>query len=222
MDCGLRTPEANATTVLGPRSSVLRRGDAGYTLVALVIWMAILTILLAAVGPSISTIMKREREDELIFRGRQYARAISLFQRRFGRYPNTLKELMENRPRTIRKLWKDPMCRCDEWHLLILGAPDAIVPRPGGAGNPQNPGTGLPPPRPTPTPGAFAPKAGTQGPIVGVRSQVHKEALREWRGRKYYDEWSFIAGDADREQGIGLVEGPGMPGPLPPTPRPKT
>lgn len=185
----------------------------GYTLVALVIGMAVLTIMLAAVGPVIATIMKRDREDELIFRGRQYARAIVLFQRRFGRYPNTLKEMYANRPRTIRKLWKDPMCRCDNWHLLILGTPDAIP-----AGSAQ---TGLQAPRPTPTPGPFgqSPDA-TFGPIVGVRSNVHEEALREWRGHKYYDEWSFIAGDSDRE-GVAGVPG-GKPGPLMPTPVPGT
>jgi hypothetical protein len=55
--------------------------------------------------------------------------------------------------------------------------------------------------KPTPTPGAFG--GGTEptnvGPIVGVRSKVHKQALREWRGRKFYDEWRFIVGDADSD-----------------------
>jgi type II secretory pathway pseudopilin PulG len=174
-------------------------GQGGYTLVALVIGMAVLTILLAAVGPVIATVMKREREEELLFRGRQYARGIVQFQRRFGRYPNSLKEMYENRPRTIRKLWKDPMCRCDDWHLLIVGSPDAVPFRPGPGG--QQPGTGLPPPRPTPTPGPFdKPADAPAGPIMGVRSKVHREALREWRGHKYYDEWGFLAGDADSDQ----------------------
>jgi type II secretory pathway pseudopilin PulG len=172
------------------------RGAPGYTLVALVIGMAVLTILLAAVGPMIATVMKRDREEELIFRGRQYARAIVLFQRRYGRYPNTLKEMFENRPRTIRKLWKDPMCACDDWKLLIAGTPDAMIalPNPG-----QQPGAGLPP-RPTPTPGPFDKPGETVGPIAGVRSKVHRDALRQWRGLKYYDEWSFIAGNADSDQ----------------------
>jgi type II secretory pathway pseudopilin PulG len=189
-------------------------------MVALVIGIAVLTILLAAVGPTISTLMKREREEELIFRGRQYARAILLFQKRYGRYPNTLKELIEVRPRTIRKLWKDPMCRCDDWHPLLLGSPDAVPFRPAGVPpGQQPPGTGLPPPRPTPTPGAFGAPAGGTGPIVGVRSKVHKEALREWRGYKWYDEWGFIAGDADAEmRPVGDIRAP-----VPPayrTPRP--
>ena len=185
--------------------SAVSRPERGYTLVAVVIGIAVLTILLAAVGPTIATIMKREREEELIFRGRQYARAITAFQKRFGRYPNNLKEMYENRPRTLRRLWKDPMCRCDDWHLIIAGTADALPFRVGPGGQ-QQPRTGLPAPPPTPTPGAFGQPAQNAGPVAGVRSKVHQEALREWRGHKFYDEWGFVAGDAD------ALERPGPPG----------
>jgi type II secretory pathway pseudopilin PulG len=170
----------------------------GYTLVAVVIGMLILSIVIAAVGPALGNIGKRDREQELLFRGKQYARAIGLFQRRYGRYPNTLKELLENNPRTIRQLWKDPMCNCSDWYLLIWNTPDAL---PQGAAAPATAPPGGPPPTPTPVPGAFGTPQ-VAGPIVGVRSKVHKEALQEWRGRKYYDEWRFIVGDADREAGV--------------------
>ena len=203
--------------------------ESGFTLVALVIAIAILTILIAGVAPSVGTIMKREREEELIFRGKQYARAIALFQRRYGRYPNELKELYENRPRTIRKLFKDPMCNC-EFHPLIQGTADAMTGVPGAPapGSPQfPPGAPFPPtptplPAPTPSSGFFGPAGGepkTIGPIVGVRSTVHKEALREWRGQKFYDTWKFIVNDADRDlpgQGGGAVPIPGAPQ-FPPT-----
>ncbi len=100
--------------------------------------MAILTIMTAAVAPAISVIMQRDRENELIFRGKQYARGIVLFQRRYGRLPTSLKEMAENRPRTIRKLWKDPMCGCDDWYLIIQGTPDAN-PVGGGEHRPDGP-----------------------------------------------------------------------------------
>jgi type II secretory pathway pseudopilin PulG len=171
-------------------------------MVAVVIFIAILTIMIAAIGPSISTIMRREREEELLFRGKQYARAIALFQRRYGRYPTSLKEMYTNRPRVIRKLWKDPMCDCDGWKLLIQGQPDSS-PFMNQNVDPSNrpPATYSNLLRPTPTPGAFGPGEGEQniGPIVGVRSKAHQEALREWRGRRYYDEWRFIVGDADSD-----------------------
>ena len=112
--------------------------------------IAILTILIAAVGPSIATIVQRDKETELIFRGKQYARAILAFQKRYGRYPTELKELAQIKPRSIRQLWKEPMCNCDEgWQLIIAGTPDALpmgqgAPPPGGG----MPGSGLPPTTP--------------------------------------------------------------------------
>ena len=189
-------------------------------MVAVVIFIAILTITLAAVGPSISTMMRREREEELIFRGKQYARGIAVFQRKYGRYPTSLKEMYEHRPRTIRKLWKDPMCACDDWKLLIQGQPDSAPfsdARVDPSNRPPSTYTGL---LPTPTPGIGGPGGEEQnvGPIVGVRSKVHKQALREWRGRRFYDEWRFIVGDADSDVPI-----PFYPGTLRPplrTPRP--
>ena len=39
----------------------------------------------------------------------------------------------------------------------------------------------------------------TVGPIVGVRSKVHKEAFASGATASYYDEWRFIAGDADND-----------------------
>jgi type II secretory pathway pseudopilin PulG len=176
--------------------------EQGFTLVAVMIGIAILTILIAAIAPTVATVMKRDRETELIFRGKQYARAIALFQRRYGRYPNELKELYENRPRTIRHLWKDPICNCD-WYPLIQGAVDSV-------GGPGVPGTNLaggattPTPAPALTPTPLSPFAQssqpqTVGPIIGVRSTVHKEALQQWRGSNFYDQWKFLVGDADRD-----------------------
>jgi type II secretory pathway pseudopilin PulG len=186
--------------------------DSGFTLVAVMIGIAILTILIAGVAPSVGTVMKRDREQELIFRGKQYARAIALFQRRYGRYPNELKELYANRPRTIRKLWKDPFCNCD-FYALIQGMPDALPGGPTGlASTTPTPSLFSAPPTRNPTAGPFGPGSGetkTIGPIVGVRSTVHKEALAEWRGQKYYDQWRFIVGDADRND--LLTPGQGLP-----------
>jgi type II secretory pathway pseudopilin PulG len=198
-----------------------RKGDAraegGFTMVAVVIGMLLLMILIAGVGPALGKIGQRDREQELIFRGRQYARAIGLFQRRYGRYPNTLKEMLENNPRTVRQLWKDPMCNCSDWQLLILNTPDAN-PQGGGVSPVRTPGPGSGGVPATPTPAPFGtPAQGNQpsGPIVGVRSKVHKEGITEWRGQKFYDQWRFIAGDADRD-GIGfdpnsLRRQPGQP-----------
>ena len=78
-------------------------------------------ILIAAVLPMASAEAQRDKEAELVFRGFQYAEGIRNFRRRYGRYPNTLKEMFEMRPRTLRKLWKDPMTNSDKWGLITAG-----------------------------------------------------------------------------------------------------
>ena len=200
--------------------------ESGYTMVAIVIGMAIMAILLMAVAPSIATIMKREKEQELLFRGKQYARAIGFFQRRYGRLPTELKELYENRPRTIRKLFKEPMCNCPDWHVIYMNSAEALPIGQGGSlsgAAPQvTPGSQAGP-TPTPTPGPFSLSGQTKtvGPIVGVRSNLHEEALTQWRGLKFYDEWRFIMGDADRDTMTLPPGGLRIPG-APPGPAPVT
>jgi len=190
-------------------------------MVAVVIFIAILTIVIAAVGPSISTIMKRDREEELLFRGKQYARSIALFQRRYGRYPTSLKEMYTNRPRTIRKLWKEPMCDCNDWKLLIQGQPDSTSFADQNVDPSNRPPSTYSKLMRTPTPWVVGTGPEGQpvntGPIVGVRSKVHQQALREWRGQRSYDQWRFIVGDADSDLRVNF-----NPNTLRVTPVPRT
>lgn len=196
------------------------RGRGGYTLVALLVGMTVASILIAAVLPLASAQAQREREAELIFRGLQYAEGIRVFRRRFGRYPNALKELAELKPRSVRRLWKDPMTKDGEFAVISLeGTPVAT---PGGTG----PGP-KPTPRPTPTPSPFRSPGpgdgGTTGPVLGVRSRSTEKGYRLWEGRELYSEWRFTEaslatqGAAGSQQDMG--PGPGIGGggnPLPP------
>ncbi|HTS01555.1 MAG TPA: type II secretion system protein [Thermoanaerobaculia bacterium] len=185
----------------------------GYTLVALMIGLTIMAILIAAVLPLASTEAQRDKEDELIFRGLQYAEGIRTFRRRYSRYPNTLKEMYEIRPRTLRKLWKDPITNSDKWGLITLttGAPLT------GTASPAPPGGSAgfvptPVPSPAPTPGFGAPPGQGQpvGPITGVYSLSKKKAFRLFDGRDTYNQWQFT------EQTLlnqGPPVSPGPPGP---------
>jgi len=194
--------------------------------------IAIIVILLAAVGPSIAKIIERDREMELIFRGKQYGRAILAFQKRYGRLPNQLDELVKIKPKSIRQLWKDPMCNCDNWETIIAGTPEAApmgqAPPPQGGSGLQTPGANRTPTsgafgfggdRPTPPPflgsgGALTPTPTSifgspgkkTGPIVGVRTKIRRMGVRQWRGRDYTDEWRFIAGDADNDNNGPIID----------------
>ena len=81
--------------------------------------LAALAIAITAAAPSMITQIRRDREEELIHRGNQYVRAIRLFYKKFGRYPNSIKELEDtNHLRFLRREYKDPMTDSGEWTLL--------------------------------------------------------------------------------------------------------
>ena len=95
---------------------------AGYNLVILVVLVAVMNILVAAALPVWSNVIKREKEEELIFRGLQYAEAIRVFQQRHGRLPVRLDELLEVEPRSIRQLWTDPFRDDGQWGVVMAQA----------------------------------------------------------------------------------------------------
>ena len=187
----------------------------GYTLVALMVGLTVMAILIAAVLPLASTQAQRDKEDELIFRGLQYAEGIRTFKRRYGRYPNALKEMYEIRPRTLRKLWKDPITNSDKWGLITVttGAPlpGTSTPNPPGGGMAP---TAVPAPTPAPTPGFGAPPSTATGPVSGVYSLSKKKSLRLFQGHDVYSDWRFneqtLLNQVPQIPGGGAQPGPGV------------
>ena len=190
------------------------KGNRGYTLVALIVGLTVMAILIAGVLPMASAESQRDKEAELIFRGFQYAEGIRNFRRRYGRYPNTLKEMFEMRPRTLRKLWKDPMTNSDKWGLITAaGAPvsTTLTVPPGGGLAPTPAPSPTVSPFSTPSAGGFGnPGDQPPGPIMGVYSTSKKKGYRMFSGRENYNEWQFT------EQTL-LSTAPSAP-PLPPGP----
>lgn len=83
--------------------------------------IATMIIFAAAIMPSITFQIKRDREEEMIHRGVQYSRAIRLYYRKFGRYPTKLEDLEStNNMRFLRKRYKDPVAGQD-FKLLHFG-----------------------------------------------------------------------------------------------------
>ncbi len=184
-------------------------------MVALLVGVAVMMVVIAAILPLASAETQRDKEEELIFRGRQFAEGIRNFRRKYGRYPNTLKEMYEIRPRVLRKLWKDPITNSDDWGIVgfTTGAPlpgqrgpSTLTTPPGSGASPQ-PTPSVPP---TPTP-SFGFKQGTPGeaptigPITGVYSKSRKKAYRIYQGRDIYADWRFT------EQSLLGTAGPGSP-----------
>jgi type II secretory pathway pseudopilin PulG len=100
-----------------------RRGSQrGYILLVIVMMLTIALIAFTAMAPNEVTEIKRDREEEIIHRGKAYARGIKLFYKRFGRYPTSLNELQGTQNiKFIRQLYKDPMSPDGEWRIIHIG-----------------------------------------------------------------------------------------------------
>ena len=199
-------------------------GQAGYSLVALMVAVAMMLIMMTAALPVWEYVIKNEREEELIFRGGQIADAIQRYQRKRGNtLPTSLEMLVKEK--FLRKEYEDPMTQDGKWRFIRRGAPGVAGqgqgrdgrdgrsgrgPRGGPGGGPGfRPGG---PPLSTTGPGA---KAGTLGPIIGVASTNSEQALRVFNGQQTYSEWLFVAGQPRVVGKTLLTPQPGKPGTVP-------
>lgn len=173
-------------------------------MVAVVVMMAVMAILLTVAVELVSFQQRREKEEELIFRGNQIVEGIRLFRARNGRFPLTLGELATAKPRVLRKTWPDPMTGVPDWEPVFLGEDGTTV----AGGGVVPPGTPTPTPVRTPKPQQGA----KTGPIIGVHSSRCDEAIKLYDGRSRYCEWKFYF-DPNKQGGTR------PPGPAP-TPSP--
>jgi type II secretory pathway pseudopilin PulG len=98
-----------------------RKNERGYVLLTLLLVIALMIIATAAILPSITFNIKRDREEEMIHRGVQYSRAIRAYYKKLGRYPTKLEDLEStNNMRFLRKRYKDPITGQD-FKLLHFG-----------------------------------------------------------------------------------------------------
>ncbi len=184
--------------------------EAGYNLVVLVMAITVLNVMIAAALPLWSTVIRRDREQEAISRGLQYAEAIRVFQRRFGRLPNRLEELVEVEPRSIRRLWGDPLSEDGPWAVLVQLPQGQVVAFDPATGLPLDPvdvapGTAAQPLGGPPSQGASGTPQPVLGPIRGVKSRATGQAFQSFAGAESYSGWEFTVD--------GLIKAASRPSP---------
>lgn len=165
----------------------------GYMLLAVMLLVTMMLLALTIVLPRVAQQIKREKEEELVHRGKEYALAIKRYyhaaQVSHNTYPSSLDQLESaNNLRFLRKRFKDPMTVDGEWRLIHFGeaeiqliAPTGVA-LPGGAGPTgglqTSPISGSPSPTPTVSPGpgagAFTPPGagGQLGALATTTSPV--------------------------------------------------
>jgi type II secretory pathway pseudopilin PulG len=155
----------------------------GYSLVILMLAVFVLAIGLLIAVPVWQTQIQREKEEELIFRGKQYAQAVQLYQNKNpGSYPKSLEELV--RQRFLRRLYRDPMTKDGKWNVILQpqrpAAPDPSKAKDRGQSFQFVPQDNL--------------STITNPLIVGVASPSTKKSFRLYNGADTYDQWLFFSG----------------------------
>ena len=194
------------------RKSPIANSQRGYVLLAVLLVLALILLATLAAAPRLAQQIRRDREQELIHRGTQYARAIKRYYKKFGHYPLSVKELEDtNHLRFLRREYKDPMTEKGEWRLIHVGEAKVVpkgalgpVGQTGGlagatpAAGPAAPGSqlGEAPPAGTPasaltTPASSGPTFGG-GPIVGVASTSRDASIRVLNDKDHYNDWEFV------------------------------
>ena len=118
------------------------RSQAGYLLLSVMLLITLMLIVMAVEAPRIAQQIQRGKEEELVHRGMEYAKAVKKYRRKMGAFPTSIEQLENtNHIRFLRKRYKDPITGKDNWKLIHFG--EAEIPLPKGA-NPGLPGSGNP------------------------------------------------------------------------------
>jgi type II secretory pathway pseudopilin PulG len=187
---------------------------------ALLVSLAVMSVLMSVAMPVWRHEAQREKEAELKFRGQQYVRAIRLFQMKTGTFPTSVDLLVQGH--YLRKKFKDPITDEEFDYVGAAGSPGQTgQPGQAGRGGPVTTSNGrggftmtTGPVGQTPA-GGFGSGGGTTtggavsggtipGGMMGVRSKSKDESIALYLGRNHYNEWPFIF--------VGQQAQPGGPG----------
>jgi len=98
----------------------------GFTLIELIVVMAIIALLVAIAAPRYLQSLDRAREASLRSTLQVLRHAIDQFAADRGRYPESLQELVDTR--YLRQLPDDPITGQRETWVLLAPAPDSVLP----------------------------------------------------------------------------------------------
>jgi hypothetical protein len=112
------------------RTRIGHDAQAGYALLLIMFFLALLVISMAAAAPTVLSSIQREREAEMVWRGKQYTRGIRLYYMKLNRFPTSLDDLTKPKTgiRFMRQAYKDPMNQVDgSWRLIYVGPNGQLI-----------------------------------------------------------------------------------------------
>lgn len=107
------------------------RRDSGYALLLVTFLTTLMLIGVTVAAPAWRTEIRREKELDMIWRGKQYVRAVKLYYRKTGRFPTSIDDLSKPKLgsiRFLRQAYKDPMNKEDgSWRLIYVGPGGQLI-----------------------------------------------------------------------------------------------
>ena len=161
----------------------------GFTMVVLLVVMAVMAVGASALLPTWRQQAIRENEEELIFRGNQYARALVLYARKNNNLlPPSVEVLYTGK--FLRKKYKDPITG-EDFGTTGPGQP----PPAAGRGNLGSGRASTPPPS--------SGRGGTQtlGSIHSFFSTSTDTSIRRYQDQTRYIDWPFNVQTAQQRMG---------------------
>lgn len=104
-----------------------RKSESGYIMVMLVATVTLMLITLKSVWVPVTTTVQIDAEKEAIFRGQSIARALRAYNELYHTYPAHLEDLMKTKPPLLRRVYKDPLMREQDWEIITQ-----VMPGPSG------------------------------------------------------------------------------------------
>jgi hypothetical protein len=113
------------------RATIPRSAQGGFALLMVMFLASLMLITIMVAAPYVRTERQREKEEEMIWRGRQYIRGIKLYYRKTGRFPTSVDDLTKPKLgslRFMRQAYKDPMNKEDgTWRFIYVGPSGQLI-----------------------------------------------------------------------------------------------
>jgi len=107
------------------------RRQRGFALLVVMLLTTLVLLGAIAAAPYLKTERQREKEQEMIWRGKQYVRGIKLYYRKNGRFPTSVDDLIKPKVgsvRFMRQAYKDPMNKDDgTWRMIYVGPAGQLI-----------------------------------------------------------------------------------------------
>jgi hypothetical protein len=107
------------------------RRQRGFALLVVMFLTTLVLLGAIAAAPYLRTERQREKEQEMIWRGKQYVRGIKLYYRKNGRFPTSVDDLIKPKVgsvRFMRQAYKDPMNKDDgAWRMIYVGPAGQLI-----------------------------------------------------------------------------------------------